>query len=92
MDTIQITKVTKTFVGTQEVVTYKEVAREYDISHANALALLHHDKFAEGRPTPYIVGTQAKRYFVKAELDKWIAPLIEATRRRSERRIGRPRK
>ena len=92
MDTIQITKVTKFFVGEQEVVTYKEVAQAHGLTATNALALLHHDKFAEGRPTPYIMGAQNKRYFDKAEVDKWIAPLVEATNDRIRRKVGRPRK
>jgi predicted DNA-binding transcriptional regulator AlpA len=92
MDTIKITKVTKFFVGEQEVITYKEVARTYGLSSTTALALLHHDKSAEGRPTPFVVGTQNKRYFVKSEVDKWIAPLVEASKERTSRGIGRPRK
>ena len=92
MDTIKITKVTKFFVGEQEVVTYKEVAEAYGLSATNALVLLHQDKFAEGRPTPFVVGTQGKRYFVKSEVDKWIAPLVEATNARIARKVGRPRK
>jgi hypothetical protein len=92
MNTIEVTKVTKFFVGGQEVVTYKEVAQAYGLSATNALALLHQDKFAEGRPTPFIVGTQNKRYFVKSDVNKWIAPLVEATNERISRKVGRPRK
>lgn len=92
MENIRITKVTKFFLGEQEVVTYKEVAQSYGLMLTNALALMHHDKFAEGRPTPLIVGKQSKRYFVKSEVDKWIAPLVEASNERISRGIGRPRK
>jgi predicted DNA-binding transcriptional regulator AlpA len=90
MTTIKIEKVTTYFAGGQELVTYKEIAKSLGLSNSTALVLLHHDKYAEGRPTPYTVGKAKRQFFPKSAVLEWIAPYLEATRDRRSRGVGRP--
>jgi predicted DNA-binding transcriptional regulator AlpA len=92
MDNIKIQKVTNYFAGGQELVTYKEVASLCGLTPNTALVIMHHDKFAEGRPVPFIVGKAERRFFPKSAVLEWITPHLEATRARSARGVGRPRK
>lgn len=92
MTTIKIEKVTSYFAGEQELVTHKEIAKLFGMTSTTARGILHGDKFAEGRPAPYIVGPAERKFFPKDAVLEWIAPHVEATRERSARGIGRPRK
>lgn len=92
MENIKIQKVTSYFAGEQELVTYKEIAKLFGLTSTTALIIMHHDKFAEGRPVPFIVGKAERRFFPKSAVLEWIAPHLDATRDRSARGVGRPRK
>lgn len=92
MNEVKIRKVVMTYIDDKEVLTYKDVARIFDISSTHARALLHGDSTAVGRPAPYIVSGNQNRYFTKDELLEWIAPIMVRTKLNIQRGIGRPRK
>jgi hypothetical protein len=93
MNEVKIRKVVMTYIDDTEVITYKDVARIFDISSTQARTLLHGDVFAQGRPTPYILSGNQNRYFIKnSEFLTWITPLVMRTRKNISRGRGRPRK